>query len=667
MFLGVNETVKKLVREHNQCSNNPSLIFSFVDLELVEINNKRRKFRIISKELSKKIHEIYSWKKSVHVPQIKFIDYETELKNDRVIFNFPSLCYKWWMEIKKTNLRENAGVSSNGTLIFNSGIKIKQTPTIKIFFREQLETDFSNEEDDLEKQKEQENTQSRFSALQAIENTIQNGNIDLTTLAESMLFLGESYISARPDDCLFCNKELGANPESIADYYQTHLKKCIWRPDRINEFKDKQVALIERIITQFNNYKEETIQEIIREAQDQNITETELNNTRPNWQNTLRSLTNREKITEYFTKQLEIDIQNLATAKTKSGSERQKAENEAKENAQKEEERLKKEREDKHKQEEEERKRKAKNEAEEKDKAAKERAKQQELKQQREKTITEINSALNQEPKLINSELSPEYQNWEEKINRITDIQQITNFQDRLLADIQARRHDKKTAQEVKENLNKARTGTKEEKEQAWKDLEKLETEKSFQENQTEVESLKKEKAAENPSEYSQEAKQRIEKKLKNNQIKENELNSENQQEWKKLKSGQIKDPAKLVEIETKITQNIYQKGVQKIITSLTSRVNQILKSKPNQSQIAALKKELLAFISSSNIYYTSQKKAVENLLNQLENHSTNEQNPPQPQNSPWKIIIPFLLIGLLITLTIPLVKKRIKTKKRVK
>ncbi|MCE8158965.1 MAG: hypothetical protein I3270_00570 [Candidatus Moeniiplasma glomeromycotorum] len=469
-----------------------------------------------------------------------------------------------------------------------------------------------------------------------------------------------------PRDCLACG-DIDPNTTLMAKYYEIHLKKCIWRPDRINDFKDKQVALIERIITQFNNYKEEAIQEVIQEAQEQGISEAELNTTCPNWQNTLRSLTNREKITEYFTNQLENVIQNLAAAKNKSGSERQQAEDQARENAQKEEERLKKEQENKRKQEAEERKQKGKKEAEEKQKAAKEQAKQQELNQQRDKFITQITIALNQEPPLTNSDLSSQYQNWETQVNQLTDIQLITNFQERLLADISARRQDKKTAQKVKENLNKVKTGTKAEKEQAWKDLEKSETEKSFQENKVEVENLKKEKAAENPSEYSQEAKQRIEKKLKNNQIKENELNSENQQEWKKLKSGQIKDPAKLVEIETKITQNIYQKGVQKIITSLTSRVNQILKSKPNQSQIAALKKELLAFISSSNIYYTSQKKAVENLLNQLENHSTNEQNPPQPQNSPWKIIIPFLLIGLLITLTIPLVKKRIKTKKRVK
>ncbi|CAI2161857.1 5528_t:CDS:2 [Funneliformis geosporum] len=173
--------------------------------------------------------------------------------------------------------------------------------------------------------------------------------------------------------------------------------------------------------------------------------------------------TKPREIADYRTNQLEKTIEILADAKKKSAQERQQAENEAKENARKEEERLKK-----------------------------EKAKQEELKQKREIFIAEITAALNQEPQLTNSELN------------------------RLLADIQARRHDKKTAQKVKENLNKAQ---------------EQETEKSYQENKAEAENLKKEKATENPQKYSEEAKQKIEKKLKNNEIKEDELNQENQTE----------------------------------------------------------------------------------------------------------------------------------------
>ena len=121
-----------------------------------------------------------------------------------------------------------------------------------------------------------------------------------------------------------------------------------------------------------------------------------------------------------------------------------------------------------------------------------------------------------------------------------------------------------------------------------------------------------------------------------------------------------------MVEIETKIKANIYQKGVEKKITDLTSRVNQVLKSKSNQkSQITALKKELLEFISSSNVYYSKQKKTAEKLLIQLENHSAlnNEQKniSLKPKTFPVKIVIPFLLVGLLIVVLIILTKKRKK------
>ncbi|CAG8758221.1 6872_t:CDS:2, partial [Ambispora leptoticha] len=198
-------------------------------------------------------------------------------------------------------------------------------------------------------------------------------------------------------------------------------------------------------------------------------------------------------------------------------------------------------------------------------KQAEEQAKQQELAQKRGQAITQITTALSQEPPLSNHELN------------------------RILADIQARRHDKITAQEN---------------------------------NQEQINNLKKEKAIADPHKYRQEAKTKIEQKLQNNGIKTEDLSPENQQALQKLKNGEIKDPNQLVETETKIKQNIYQVEAQKKITDLTSRVQQALKLK-NKSHIATLKKELLAFLSSSNIYYASQKQVAENLLAQLENYST--------------------------------------------
>jgi hypothetical protein len=651
MFQGINEQTKKKFEEYNSRSSN-FFVFSFADLELCrrykKNDQKREKCRLLSDELSSKLHQIYSKGKSGYVPPIKFIDFELETKNSLLFPNEDDdhfWNYNWWLKLDKKDIQEKSEVFSDGTLKFNFVV----SGCLLNYDNKNLEVEKKKEK--LCQQKAYQSSQARASSLNQIENTIKEGNVDLKALAQSTL-LGESYVGARPSDCLHCSKPEKLVPGREAKYYKTHIKKCLWRPDRINDFKDSQIALIERIITKFNNHKNQIIQQIIQKANNQGISETQLNNNRPGWQDTLRKLTNRKQIADYQKEQLEKDIENLIAAKNKSNEERQQAEEETKKKAQREEERLKKEREEK--------------EAEEKKKQAEEQAQQQELNQKRTEFITEITAALNQEPQLTNNDLSPQYQNWEEQISQLTDFQQINNFQDRILADIQARRKDKKTAQEVKENLHKAQTGTKEEKEQAWKDLEKQETEKGYNDNKEEVEKLKKEKANENPQEYSEEAKKRIEEKLKENGIKEDELSQENQQNYQKLKEGKITDPNQLVETETKIKQNIYQKEAEKKVVEFTSQINKVLKSK-DKSQIIALKKILLEFISSSNIYYSSQKKTAENLLTQLENYSDNNNqsnSAAKPNNFSWKIVIPCLLIGLLLIGLVILKKRIIKRRK---
>ncbi|CAG8696787.1 5775_t:CDS:2, partial [Ambispora gerdemannii] len=218
----------------------------------------------------------------------------------------------WLLKIKKTSI-QNSEVLSDGTLRINSkgdyhgNVGITCTVVALPY-----KTYSRYEEDKFTENKGHESYSAYKSALQDIENTIKNGNIDLTTLADSGLFLNESYMNGMPRDCLACGN-IDPNETPVAKYYQTHLKKCIWRTDRINEFKDKQIALIERIITKFNDYKKEAIQEVIQEAQEKGVSETELNTT-------------------------QIDIENLVAAKKKSGEERQQAENETKANAKKEEE-----------------------------------------------------------------------------------------------------------------------------------------------------------------------------------------------------------------------------------------------------------------------------------------------------------------------------------------
>ena len=179
--------------------------------------------------------------------------------------------------------------------------------------------------------------------------------------------------------------------------HQRHIQNCLWREtNEIKIFKDKVIeAILRKGGNNFKNYKNRIIQEIIQKAQNQGLSETELNNICPDWKNHLLSLNSPKEITDYQTNQLEEDIKKLVAAKNKSETERKQAEAKAQQKAKKEEERLKKEREEREKKEEEERKQKEKKrETEEKNNKAREQAKQQELKQKREKVIAEITVAV---------------------------------------------------------------------------------------------------------------------------------------------------------------------------------------------------------------------------------------------------------------------------------
>jgi hypothetical protein len=65
--------------------------------------------------------------------------------------------------------------------------------------------------------------------------------------------------------------------------HQHHIQKCLWREaSEIKAFKDKMLTAIREGKEKFNNHKSSTIQQIIKSATNQGITETELNNIRPN-------------------------------------------------------------------------------------------------------------------------------------------------------------------------------------------------------------------------------------------------------------------------------------------------------------------------------------------------------------------------------------------------
>jgi hypothetical protein len=151
--------------------------------------------------------------------------------------------------------------------------------------------------------------------------------------------------------------------------------------------------------------------------------------------------------------------------------------------------------------------------------------------------------------------------------------------------------------------------------------LDKNQGEKAYEDNKEGIKNAKEEKAKENPTEYREEVIKKIEKRIKEGESLSTD--EEIKAELDKLKNSQIEDPAKLVETETEIMIKIHQKEVSQKINKLTQRVSEILKL-GKKDQIATIKKELLEFISSRNIYYSPHKKVAQELIQQLENYSDN-------------------------------------------
>jgi len=86
MFKGFKKEFQEKLEKNNQESN--VFIFSLGDLELVEINDKKRKCRLLSDELSNKLQQICSSGKSGYIPQIKFIDFNY-YRSDSIFSNPP--------------------------------------------------------------------------------------------------------------------------------------------------------------------------------------------------------------------------------------------------------------------------------------------------------------------------------------------------------------------------------------------------------------------------------------------------------------------------------------------------------------------------------------------------------------------------------------------------
>jgi hypothetical protein len=103
---------------------------------------------------------------------------------------------------------------------------------------------------------------------------------------------------------------------------------------------------------------------------------------------------------------------------------------------------------------------------------------------------------------------------------------------------------------------------TPQQKEEALNNLQKNEGEPAYEEQKETINQAKTEKATQNPTEYSQNAANKITEKMKEEGISEADLSGENNNNKTKtlltsLKNGEIKDPTKIVAAETEIRQKV--------------------------------------------------------------------------------------------------------------
>ncbi|KLL01672.1 MAG: hypothetical protein MRERC_11c025 [Mycoplasmataceae bacterium RC_NB112A] len=283
---------------------------------------------------------------------------------------------------------------------------------------------------------------------------------------------------------------------------------------------------------------------------------------------------------------------------------------------------------------------------------------------------TEISAVLNQNPQIADNELDY-YQKWRTELKKFTELNKIKNFKNDLITYILRKREAKR--QETEHFKNDIKNAQEKNGEKLRRDLEnfKKNEEKIFyKEQEKEVEYLCKKSAKEDLKSYCKSAFNSIKEKLKNNQIKESELEKipELKNDWEKMKTGEINQPEEVVEVERKITKKVGQIGARKRFDKVIEIAHQALKSS-NSQQVKIAIQEIEKISVSNNRYdqeiYFQKEKTLKELKLKLENYSNS--SPNYPSKFSFKIVIPISLLTvsiLLVSAIIINIGKRRKKKK---
>lgn len=278
----------------------------------------------------------------------------------------------------------------------------------------------------------------------------------------------------------------------------------------------------------------------------------------------------------------------------------------------------------------------------------------------RQKVINSIKTALNQEPKLTNSDLSNS--NWEDLINATDDKTKIDNIKNQLFLDITVKRKAKKEGENIANNLETEGKDAEQLKKQL-EEVEKAQGQQSYEDNQAGIDNLKNELAEKvSEEEYNQIITNTVNNSMIKYNIKEDELDLETKKNWQKLKNREIKDKDQVNKMEKLITKKVGEEGSKKKLSKILQEAQQSLKL-DDKNKIKAVRNKLYSFLVSTDIYekslFSQREKEIQKVLKDLENHSSQKQT--HSDKFPWKVVVPVILTLLTLTLGVIIYRKRKK------
>ena len=274
------------------------------------------------------------------------------------------------------------------------------------------------------------------------------------------------------------------------------------------------------------------------------------------------------------------------------------------------------------------------------------------LAQLRQSAISAIQSALNSEPKLNNSDLLTDCQNWENIIKQTILESEINEFKQKVLTDIENKRKNKQESTARDKKINQAHTT--EEKINLLGEMGSSLGEHTS-EQQTKLEQIK-DSLAVNPAQLREAIQKEITTQMTAFKIKETDLSSAVKTQLEQLKNET--NSTKIREIEKAVTQEVGGKYAEQTITSLEQRIDAVIKSK-EKVKIQELKTELLKIIGSSNAFLQAKKSQVQALLQKLEQNQTPTNTSPNSPKFPLKVVIPVLIVVVVGIIGLAIYKKR--------